>query len=133
MSRDDILRKRLIACLQRLSSEKLIAMERFLAQLEGSGERLKECDEIEQSAVENQSGGKTPRSKDSAEIQSGGKTPHSKDSAEIQSGGKTPHSKDWPHAPVHRISEQGTFIVTAGTLQKQHYFHDSERLDLLES
>ena len=40
--------------------------------------------------------------------------------------------KEWPHAPVHRISEHGTFIVTAGTLHKQHFFLGAERLDLLE-
>jgi len=40
--------------------------------------------------------------------------------------------RDWPHAPVHRISEHGTCIVTAGTLNKQHHFHTARRLDLLE-
>jgi putative transposase len=43
------------------------------------------------------------------------------------------HVKDWPHAPVHRISEAGTYIVTAGTLDKQHWFRGAERLHLLES
>ena len=41
--------------------------------------------------------------------------------------------KDWPHAPLHRISEAGTYMVTAGTLHKEHYFRGAERLDLLES
>ncbi len=41
-------------------------------------------------------------------------------------------SRDWPHAPVHRVSEFGTYIVTAGTLHKQHLFRGAERLDLLE-
>ena len=52
---------------------------------------------------------------------------------EIQSGDerRTP-KKHWPHAPVHRISEQGTYVVTAGTLYKQHFFRGQERLDLLE-
>src|SRR5262249_13683669 len=40
--------------------------------------------------------------------------------------------KEWPHAPVHRLSEHGTYMVTAGTLQKAHVFHDAARLDLLE-
>lgn len=40
--------------------------------------------------------------------------------------------KPWPHAPVHRLSEHGTFLVTAGTLYKQHHFHQARRLDLLE-
>jgi putative transposase len=42
-------------------------------------------------------------------------------------------SRDWPHAPLHRISERGTYIVTAGTYQKEHHFRGVERLDLLES
>src|SRR6202042_686517 len=40
-------------------------------------------------------------------------------------------NKDWPHAPVHRLSERGTFIVTASTMDKQHFFHDRELLELL--
>lgn len=39
---------------------------------------------------------------------------------------------DWPHAPLHRVSEHGTYIVTAGTLYKRHLFRGSERLDLLQ-
>lgn len=39
----------------------------------------------------------------------------------------------WPHAPLHRLSEHGTFIVTARTLHKEHLFRGRERLDLLES
>src|SRR5262245_5525240 len=51
-----------------------------------------------------------------------------------KSGDKSPHSKekDWPHAPLHRISECGTYMVTAGTLRKQHLFASAERLDFLE-
>ena len=41
--------------------------------------------------------------------------------------------RDWPHAPLHRLSEHGTYIVTAGTLHKQHFFRGTERLDLLET
>jgi len=40
--------------------------------------------------------------------------------------------KDWPHAPLHRISENGTYIVTTGTYSKVHVFHDADRLSLLE-
>ena len=48
--------------------------------------------------------------------------------------GVTPlRSKDWPHAPVHRISEQGTYLVTAGTVHKQHWFRSADRLHLLEA
>jgi putative transposase len=52
---------------------------------------------------------------------------------ERQSGDESPQSKDWPHAPVHRLSEHGTYIVTAGTYHKEHWFRGAERLDLLES
>ena len=38
---------------------------------------------------------------------------------------------DWPHAPVHRLSEAGTYIVTAGTYEKLHLFRDEERLTYL--
>jgi putative transposase len=44
-----------------------------------------------------------------------------------------PHGKDWPRAPLHRLSDQGTYIVTAGTLHKEHWFRGPDRLDLLES
>ena len=43
-----------------------------------------------------------------------------------------PH-KDWPHAPVHRLSEHGTFIVTASTLHKEHFFRGEEKLTVLEN
>src|SRR5690348_17024590 len=36
--------------------------------------------------------------------------------------GAFPAQRDWPHAPLHRLSDQGTFIVTAGTYNKEHYF-----------
>ena len=42
-------------------------------------------------------------------------------------------TKDWPHAPVHRLQDAGVFMVTAGALQKQHFFRDPAMLDLLES
>jgi putative transposase len=29
---------------------------------------------------------------------------------------------DWPHAPVHRPTEHGAYIVTAGTYRKEHVF-----------
>ena len=43
-----------------------------------------------------------------------------------------PAQRDWPHAPVHRLSERGTFIVTASTLKQQHYFRGEESLSMLE-
>ena len=39
---------------------------------------------------------------------------------------------DWPHAPVHRLSEAGAYIVTASTYGKQHFFEGKERLALLQ-
>jgi putative transposase len=66
--------------------------------------------------------------------ESGDKSPHSTGAQNGNPGNASPpQSKDWPHAPLHRISEHGTYIVTAGTLRKQHYFRGPERLDLLES
>ena len=50
-----------------------------------------------------------------------------------ESGDKSPHSKDWPHAPLHRLSGKGTYLVTAGTLHKEHFFRDADLLDLLEA
>jgi putative transposase len=52
---------------------------------------------------------------------------------EKESGGEPPHSKTWPHAPLHRLAGKGTFIVTAGTLNKKHHFRDVRSLDSLES
>ncbi len=43
-----------------------------------------------------------------------------------------PVHKDWPHAPIHRISEHGTFIVTASTLNREHHFRGEELLTMLE-
>ena len=42
-------------------------------------------------------------------------------------------AKDWPHAPIHRLDKYGTYIVTAGTFQKEHYFRGSQRLGYLEA
>jgi putative transposase len=44
-----------------------------------------------------------------------------------------PAYRDWPHAPLHRLSDQGTFLLTAGTYQKEHFFAGSDRLDHLEA
>jgi hypothetical protein len=40
--------------------------------------------------------------------------------------------KDWPHAPVHRLSEHGIYIVTASTLHKQRLLDTKTKLDLIE-
>jgi putative transposase len=50
-----------------------------------------------------------------------------------ESGDKSPHSKSWPHAPLHRLGEHGAYIVTAGTLHKEHHFRGSQRLEILEA
>ena len=53
--------------------------------------------------------------------------------AETRDSTELPHSKDWLRAPIHRISEHGTYIVTAGTYQKGHCFRGRERLEFLQS
>ena len=53
--------------------------------------------------------------------------------AQSQSAENSAHSKDWPHAPVHRLSENGVYMVTAGTLHKTHLFNSPEKLTLLEN
>jgi putative transposase len=44
-----------------------------------------------------------------------------------------PAPAHWPHAPLHRISEHGTYIVTAGTYHKQHYFAGPNRLEQFQA
>ena len=41
------------------------------------------------------------------------------------------NSPHWPHAPLHRLSGRGTYIVTAGTYQKEHFFRSPKRLGVL--
>ena len=41
--------------------------------------------------------------------------------------------KDWPHVPVHRLNEDGVYMVTAATLYKQCLFNTPDKLTLLES
>src|SRR5262245_9283194 len=99
---DDLIRDRLNERIRRLSHDKLEALDQFLARLE--------------------LGGSDP-------LQQGDVLPtHER----TQSSLGRPDAKDWPHAPVHRISEHGTYLVTAGTLYKQHHFHGVHRLNLLE-
>ena len=42
------------------------------------------------------------------------------------------HSNAWPHAPTHRLSDPGTYFVTAGTYEKKHHFAGTTRLDVLQ-
>lgn len=37
----------------------------------------------------------------------------------------------WPHAPLHRLSERGTYFVTAGTYRKAHHFRGRDRVSAL--
>jgi len=37
----------------------------------------------------------------------------------------------WPHAPEHRLSEGGTYMVTCGTFRKEHNFRGPERLSVI--
>jgi putative transposase len=43
-----------------------------------------------------------------------------------------PPPKDWPHAPVHRLSENAVYFVTSGTLYKHRLFDTAVKLDLME-
>ena len=38
---------------------------------------------------------------------------------------------DWPHSPTHQLNAAGAYIVTAGTYQKQPFFHSPKRLTFL--
>lgn len=38
---------------------------------------------------------------------------------------------DWPHAPIHRLSESGTYFVTASTYLQEHHFKGNERLGVV--
>jgi putative transposase len=40
--------------------------------------------------------------------------------------------KDWPHAPIHRISCDGIYMITGATLHKQRLFSTAEKLNLFE-
>ena len=40
---------------------------------------------------------------------------------------------DWPHSPIHRLTETGAYIVTAGTYGKFPIFRSADRLTLLTS
>jgi putative transposase len=106
-------RDRLIARIRLLSIDRLHRVESFLTHLECgdssplSGERVRLAS-------------KAPRRAESVV-------------AGPESGNELPQSKDWPHAPMHRLSEHGTYIVTAGTYRKEHWFAGTDRLDMLES
>jgi putative transposase len=37
----------------------------------------------------------------------------------------------WPHAPLHQLSERGTYFITASTYLKAHHFRGAKRLAVL--
>lgn len=39
---------------------------------------------------------------------------------------------DWPHSPIHRFSDAGTYMVTGATLYRKLFFLGEEKLDLLQ-
>jgi putative transposase len=60
--------------------------------------------------------------------------PEMSDTALRQKGDRmTERSQPWHHRPAHRFIPGGTYMVTAGTLHKELFFRDTERLRLLES
>ena len=46
---------------------------------------------------------------------------------------RIPQKAPWPHAPRHELSGPGTYIVTAGTYNKDHHFRSAERLRVLHA
>lgn len=38
----------------------------------------------------------------------------------------------WPHAPVHKLGDTGTYMVTAGTYLKEHHFRSPKKLHYLQ-
>ncbi|MBK8094893.1 MAG: hypothetical protein IPK32_23720 [Verrucomicrobiaceae bacterium] len=45
---------------------------------------------------------------------------------------ETPPVIHWPHAPPHRLTERGTYFVTAATHLKAHHFRGAKRLEVLQ-
>lgn len=43
-----------------------------------------------------------------------------------------PKTIDWPHAPPHRLTEHGTYFVTASTYLREHHFRSAQRLEVLQ-
>ena len=41
--------------------------------------------------------------------------------------------KDWPHAPIHRLDQDGIYMITGATLHRKRLFCTSEKLTLLEN
>jgi len=60
----------------------------------------------------------------------GGPRPPAKAPAPLPVAGAL-HKTPWPHAPLHQLSERGTYFVTAGTYLKAHHFRGRQRLAVL--
>jgi putative transposase len=105
-------RDRVIARIRLLSSDQLRSVESYLANLEcGDSSPL--------------SGEGVPSTTDASQ--------QTASVPVVEGGNKSSRlQKDWPHAPMHRLSEHGTYIVTAGTYRKEHWFRGADRLTLLE-
>jgi putative transposase len=41
------------------------------------------------------------------------------------------HKTAWPHAPLHKLSDNGTYFVTCGTYKKLHHFRGADKLAVL--
>jgi len=39
--------------------------------------------------------------------------------------------KHWPHAPLHRFDEKGTYMVTGATLHKVHFLKKEKEIEML--
>ena len=39
--------------------------------------------------------------------------------------------RDWPHAPAHRLEEQGAYMVTASTYRKRPFLTAEEKRTLV--
>ncbi|MGH9453337.1 MAG: transposase [Terriglobia bacterium] len=63
-------------------------------------------------------------------IISGSKLPHSKAGFRAW-GGLQSLVRDWPHSPIHRLTQSGAYIVTAGTYLKRPIFRGSQDLEYL--
>lgn len=44
-----------------------------------------------------------------------------------------PISRQWHHAPEHRLSERGAYMMTCATLHKAHHLTTTERLDAFQA
>ncbi len=42
-------------------------------------------------------------------------------------------NKDWPHAPIHRLDSYGVYMVTGGTVHKDHLLTTAEKLSVVEN